>query len=89
MWKHVVNLPKKVCIKNFNSMLKKGGLLVLKLKAMRSRVWFRAFRRIDRVLVELALKVSDAVHSPILAKTLLVVVSAHSITYSPRLFQEV
>jgi len=70
-------------------MLEKGGLLVLKLKAIRSGVWFRAFRRIDRVLVELTLKISDGVHSPILAKTLLVVASAHSITYSPRLFQEV
>jgi hypothetical protein len=78
MWKRVVNLSKKVRIRNFNSMLEKGGLLVLKLKAIRSGV-----------LVELALKVSDGVQSPILAKTLLVVVNAHSITYSPRLFQEV
>ena len=85
----MVSLPKKVCIRNFNSMLEKGGLLVLKLKAIRSGVWFRAFRRIDRVLVELTLKISDGVHSPILVKTLLVVASAHSITYSPRLFQEV
>jgi len=83
----VVNLPKKVCIRNFNSMLKKGELLVLKLKAIRSGVWFKAFRRIDRVLVELALKVSDGIHSLILAKTLLVVVNAYSITYSSRLFQ--
>lgn len=78
MWKRVVNLPKKMCIRNFNSMLEKGGLPVLKLKAIRSGV-----------LVELALKVSGGVQSPILAKTLLVVVSAHSMTYSSRLFQEV
>jgi hypothetical protein len=35
--------------------LEKAQLLKLKLKAMRSGVWFRALSRIDRVLVDLTI----------------------------------
>jgi hypothetical protein len=54
--------------------LEKDKLLKLKLRAVRSGVWFRALRRIDRVLVDLTLKVANDVRSPLLARTLLAVV---------------
>ena len=40
---------------------------------MRSGVWFKALRRIDRVLVELTIKVVDNIRSPNLAKSLLAI----------------
>jgi hypothetical protein len=43
-------------------LFKKGDLLMLKLKAIRSGVWFRALRRIDRVLIDLTMKVTSVVH---------------------------
>jgi hypothetical protein len=46
-------------------------LVNLRLKALRSGVWFKALKRIDRVLIDLTLKVSDEVHSHTLAKALL------------------
>jgi hypothetical protein len=46
----------------------------LKLKAMRSGVWFRALPRIDRVLVDLTIKVAGTVRSSTLAKNILTVV---------------
>lgn len=49
-------------------------LLKLKMKAMRAGVWYRALPRIDRVLVDLTLKVADTVRSPSLAKSILSVV---------------
>jgi hypothetical protein len=53
--------------------LKKAQLLKLKLKAMRSGVWFRALPRIDRVLVDLTIKVAGTVRSFTLAKNILTV----------------
>jgi hypothetical protein len=55
--------------------LTNSELFRLKLKAIRSGVWFRALRRIDRVLVDLTLRVSDNVHSHTLANALLSVVA--------------
>jgi hypothetical protein len=46
----------------------------LKLKAMRSGVWFRALPRIDRVLVDLTIKVASNVRSVTLAKSLVAVI---------------
>jgi hypothetical protein len=57
-----------------NALLGKGNLLKWKLRATRSGVWFRVLRRIDRVLVDLTLQVSNEVRSPVLARTLLSVV---------------
>lgn len=54
--------------------LEKAQLLKLKLKAMRSGVWFRALRRIDRVLVDLTIRVAGRVRSFILAENILAVV---------------
>jgi hypothetical protein len=37
---------------------------------MRAGVWFRALRRIDRVLIELTIRVADSVHSVTLARSI-------------------
>jgi hypothetical protein len=53
------------------SFLDKTQLIKLKLKAMRSGVWFRALRRIDRVLFDLTIKVTRSIRSSILANSIL------------------
>jgi hypothetical protein len=51
--------------------LDKTQLLKLKMRAMRAGVWFRGLRRIDRVLVDLTLKVAVSVRSALLARSVL------------------
>lgn len=51
--------------------LNKKQLLKLKAKAMRRGVWFKALQRIDRVLIDLTIKVADTVRSAKLAKSIL------------------
>jgi hypothetical protein len=46
-------------------------LLKLKLKAVRAGVWFRALPRIDRVLVDLTIRVARSVRSAALAEGIL------------------
>jgi hypothetical protein len=58
-------------IQNRFSFLDKAQLLKVKLRAMRAGVWFRALPRIDRVLIDLTIKVADTVHSASLAKCVL------------------
>jgi hypothetical protein len=58
-----------------SSVLNRTQLTKLKLKAIRSGVWFRALPRIDRVLVDLTIKVTDNIRSVSLAKSILSVVS--------------
>ena len=53
--------------------LDKTQLLKLRTKAMRSGVWFKALRRIDRVLVDLTIKVAINIRSVTLAKSILTV----------------
>jgi hypothetical protein len=61
-------------LKNANFVfLKKSHLIKLKLKAIRSGVWFRALPRIDRVLVDLTIKVAGNVRSFTLVKSILTV----------------
>jgi 5-carboxymethyl-2-hydroxymuconate isomerase len=55
--------------------LEKSALSKLRLRAIRSGVWFRALRRIDRALMDLTLRVCDGVRGRILAKALLTVVT--------------
>jgi hypothetical protein len=62
-------MPKNVSQDADSGFLEKGELLKLKLKAMRSGVWFRALRRID-----LTIKVAGKVRSFILAKNILAVI---------------
>jgi hypothetical protein len=47
----------------------KKQLLVVKAKAMRSGVWFKALKRIDRVLLDLTINVIDNIRSAKLAKS--------------------
>lgn len=54
--------------------MRREGLLLLKLKAMRRGVWFKALNRIDRTLFDLAVKVVDAVRGRKLAEALLSIV---------------
>jgi len=67
-------MPKNVLHDADSGFLKKAQLLKLKVKAMRSGVWFRALTRIDRVLVDLTIKVAGTVRSFILAKNILTIV---------------
>lgn len=66
----------EACSRNIISgMLGRGGILRLKLKAIRSGIWFRALRRIDRALLDLTLRVVDEVNSDTLAKELISVLT--------------
>lgn len=47
----------------------------LKLKAIRAGVWFKALPRLDRVLVDLTIKVADSIRSSLLAKSIFEVVT--------------
>jgi hypothetical protein len=59
---------------NTFSFLSKTQLTRLKLKAMRSGVWFKALPRIDRALFDLTIKVTSSVRSITLARNLLAVI---------------
>jgi hypothetical protein len=52
------------------SVLDKSDLATLRLRAVRSGAWFRALVRIDRVLVDLALKVVPKIQSGVLIAAL-------------------
>ena len=54
--------------------LDKSQLQKLRLRAMRAGVWFRSLPRIDRVLVDLTIRVAGNVRSFILAENILAVV---------------
>lgn len=54
-----------------SSFIGREQLLRLKRKAMRAGVWFRALPRIDRVLVDLTIKVAQSIRSASLAGSLL------------------
>jgi hypothetical protein len=53
--------------------LDKAQLLKLRTKAMRSGMWFKALQRIDRVLVNLTIKVASNVRSFTLAESILTI----------------
>jgi hypothetical protein len=58
---------------NSSSFINKTQLVKLRLKAIRAGVWFRALARIDRVLVDLTIKVANNIRSFTLAKNILAV----------------
>jgi hypothetical protein len=70
----VVNMAKTVFNDVVSGFLGKAQLLKLKLKAVRAGVWFKILPRIDRVLVDLTMKVAGTVRSCTLAESILVVV---------------
>ena len=65
-----LSVPKRL-VKSRFSFLDKTQLVKMKLRAMRAGVWFRALPRIDRVLIDLTIKVTDSIRSVSLAKCVL------------------
>ena len=61
-------LPKKT-----SGFINKNQLVKLRSKAKRAGVWFRALPRIDRVLVDLTIRVASSIRSATLAKNILAV----------------
>ncbi len=66
---------KTVLHDSVSSLLNRVQLQKLKLRAVRAGVWFKALPRIDRVLVDLTIKVAENIRSTSLAKSILAVVS--------------
>ena len=56
-----------------SSFLNRAQLVKLKFKAIRAGVWFKGLPRIDRVLVDLTIKVAENIRSLHLAKSIFVV----------------
>ena len=59
--------------KTNSSFINKNQLIKLRLKAKRAGVWFKALPRIDRVLVDLTIRVATSVRSATLARNILAV----------------
>ena len=57
-----------------SNFLNREQLTKLKLKAMRAGVWFKVLPRIDRVLVDLTIKVTENIRSSYLANSIFAVV---------------
>jgi hypothetical protein len=51
--------------------MKTAQLFKLKMRAVRAGVWFRALPRIDRVLVDLTIRVAQSIRSVALAESIL------------------
>jgi hypothetical protein len=66
-------MPKTVLRRSTFGFLSKEQLVKLRSKAMRAGVWFRALPRIDRVLVDLTIRVAGKIRSATLAKNILAV----------------
>jgi hypothetical protein len=60
---------------NSKNLLNRLQLIKTRKKAIRAGVWFKALRRIDRVLIDLTIKVAENVRSALLAKSVLTVMS--------------
>jgi hypothetical protein len=67
-------MPETAVQGNTSSLLNKSQLIKLRLKAMRAGVWFRILPRIDRVLVDLTIKVASNIRSITLAKNILAII---------------
>jgi hypothetical protein len=72
-WRAIIVIGEATQEGKFN-FLDKAQLVRLRLRAMRRGVWFRALPRIDRVLIDLTIKIGTGVHSYKLAKSILSVV---------------
>ena len=66
-------MPKTALSKKTFSCINKNQLIKLRSKAKRAGVWFRALPRIDRVLVDLTIRVASSIRSVTLAKNILAV----------------
>lgn len=58
-----------------SGLITRNQLSKLKLKAIRAGVWFKALPRIDRVLVDLTIQVTQNIRSSYLAKCIFAVVN--------------
>jgi hypothetical protein len=59
---------------NNSNPLNRTQLIKIRMKAIRAGLWFKALPRIDRVLVDLTIKVAENIRSPYLAKSIFAVV---------------
>jgi len=59
---------------NTSSLLNKSQLIKLRLKAIRAGAWYRILPRIDRVLIDLTIKVATNIRSITLAKNILAII---------------
>ena len=66
-------MPKTALPETTSSFINKNQLIKLRLKAKRAGVWFKALPRIDRVLVDLTIRVAISVRSATLARNILAV----------------
>ena len=66
-------MTKTALSKKTSSFINKNQLIRLRSKAKRAGVWFRALPRIDRVLVDLTIRVASNIRSATLAKNILAV----------------
>jgi hypothetical protein len=64
-------VPKTTFQKSTSNFLDRTQLVKVRLKAIRAGVWFRALSRIDRVLVDLTIRVAQTIRSVSLAKCIL------------------
>jgi len=67
-------MVRNVSLNKASGLLQKGQLALLRRRAMRAGVWFRRLPKIDRVLVDLTIRITKCVRSVMLAKCLLSVV---------------
>jgi hypothetical protein len=51
-------------------MMTRQYLLKIRLKALRTRVWFKTLSRVERTIVNLTIKCVEEIHSAVLAKTI-------------------
>lgn len=58
-----------------SNIITRNQLTKLKLKAIRAGVWFKALPRIDRVLIDLTIQVTESIRSTHLAKSVVTVIS--------------
>ncbi len=54
--------------------LNRTSLVKFKFKAMRSGIWYKALSRLDRVLVDLTIRVTEKIRSASLAKSISIVI---------------
>jgi hypothetical protein len=69
-----MNIEVETVRANTSSVLNRVQLKKIKLRALRAGVWFKTLPKIDRVLVDLTIKVTENIRSPHLAKSLFVIV---------------
>ena len=62
---------KEKLLKKASGLLEKGQLVALRRRALRAGVWFRRLPNIDRVLVDLTIRLTDKIRSVMLANCLL------------------